>query len=71
MRKYLVTEELLQTVLNALGKARVDAPLAELVGLVDTIRNLQPQPQTAEEAAAEAAATASTTETTSTEEQAS
>ena len=56
MRKYLVTEELLQAVLNVLGKARVDAPLAELVGLVDTIRNLQPQPQTAEEAAAEAAA---------------
>lgn len=42
MRQYLVTEQLLQSVLNALGKARVDLPLADLVALVDAIRDLQP-----------------------------
>jgi hypothetical protein len=42
MKQYIVSEQLLQAVLNVLSKARVDLPLGDMVNLVDIIRNLQP-----------------------------
>ena len=45
MRQYLVSEQILQATLNALGKCKIDLPLADLVALVDEIRSLQPVAQ--------------------------
>ena len=42
MKQYIVSEQLLQAVLNVLSKARVDIPIGDLVNLVDVIRGLQP-----------------------------
>jgi hypothetical protein len=54
MKQYIVSEQLLQAVLNVLSKARVDIPVGDLVNLVDVIRSLQPiNPTQAEEAADE------------------